>query len=163
MVPREVPIISPQRVPITVPPPRVPDTVTPPRVMKPRVPIISQEYPIEYSRQRNIVGNNNQQQLKQTYPIIITQLYQDINQVQSKSTPATNHQHWLMNIHEKVKDIQQVIEICLKDNIIRHPRKMTHHDYITNMANGIIDDDAGKEFNYRQLSNNPKHKKIRKQ
>ena len=37
---------------------------------------------------------------------------------------------------------------------------MTQNKYLTKMANTIIDDDTGNEFNYRQLSKNPKHKKI---
>ena len=39
-------------------------------------------------------------------------------------------------------------------------KKMTHHDYLTKMASKIIDDDAGKELNYRQLSKHPKHQNI---
>ena len=55
VVPGEVPTIAPLRVPITVPPPRVPAIVTPPRVMTPRIPMISQEDPIEDSRKRDTV------------------------------------------------------------------------------------------------------------
>ena len=55
LVPREVPMIGPPRVPITLPSLRVPATVTPPRVMTPRVPMISQEGTIEESRQRDTV------------------------------------------------------------------------------------------------------------
>ena len=109
MVPREVPTIATPRVPITVTPPRVPVTVTTPRVMTPRVPMISQEDPVEDIRQRDTGKDNSQHQLKHIYPTRITQLYQEINQVDS-------------------------IE-----------RTMTNHDYLTKMANGIIDDDTGKE------------------
>ena len=35
---------------------------------------------------------------------------------------------------------------------------MTQHDYMTKTANKIIDEDTGKELNYRQLSNHPKYK-----
>ena len=40
---------------------------------------------------------------------------------------------------------------------------MTQHDYLTQMENAIIEDDTGKESNYRQLSNHPKQHKIWKQ
>ena len=49
-----------------------------------------------------------------------------------------------MNIHEQVKFTPQVIDNCLKENVSRIPRTMTYHDYPTNMANAIIDDDTGK-------------------
>ena len=39
---------------------------------------------------------------------------------------------------------------------------MKQHDYNTNMDNAIIDDEIGEESNYPQLSNDPKHQKIRK-
>ena len=55
VLPKEVPMIAPTRVSVTVPSPRVPETVTPPRLVIPRSPMISQEYPIENSRQRDIV------------------------------------------------------------------------------------------------------------
>ena len=45
-----------------------------------------------------------------------------------------------------------MIENFIKDNAIIHPRTMTQHYYLTNMANAIIDDDTGKELNYHQLS-----------
>ena len=32
----------------------------------------------------------------------------------------------------------------------KHPQSMTQHDYLTQMANEIIDEDIGKELNYRQ-------------
>ena len=35
---------------------------------------------------------------------------------------------------------------------------MTHHNYLTKMANAIIDDDTGKELDYHQLSKNLKYK-----
>ena len=79
VVTREVPMIAPPRVPITVPPQRVPATETPPMVMTPRVPMISHEDPIEERRQRDTVENNNQQQLKHIYPTRITKLPQEIN------------------------------------------------------------------------------------
>ena len=34
---------------------------------------------------------------------------------------------------------------------------MTQHDYLTKMANAIIDDDSAKEFIYIQLSKHPKY------
>ena len=37
---------------------------------------------------------------------------------------------------------------------------MTQHNYLTKMANVIIDNDTGKKFNHCQLSKNPNHKKI---
>ena len=37
---------------------------------------------------------------------------------------------------------------------------MTKHNYLTNMANAIVDDETGKELNYRQLSKHPKYQKI---
>ena len=40
---------------------------------------------------------------------------------------------------------------------------MTQHKCLTKIDNAIIYDDTSKEFNYRQLSKNPKHKKIWKQ
>ena len=109
LLPREVPMIATPRVPSAVSPPRVPATVSLTRVMIPRVQMISQEDTIEDSRQMDAVENNKQQQLRHRYPTKITQLYQEINQVDS-------------------------IE-----------RTMTNHDYLTKMANGIIDDDTGKE------------------
>ena len=47
--------------------------------------------------------------------------------------------------------------------MIQHPETITQHNYLTKMANSIIDDDTGKELNYHQLSKNTKHKKIRKE
>ena len=55
VLPRELTTIAPTRVPVTVPSPRVSAEVTPPRVMTPRTPMITQEYPIEYRRQRDTV------------------------------------------------------------------------------------------------------------
>ena len=40
---------------------------------------------------------------------------------------------------------------------------MTQHNYLTNMANAIIDDDIGKELNYLQMIKHPKHQIIWKQ
>ena len=34
---------------------------------------------------------------------------------------------------------------------------MKNHNYMTKIANEIIDEDTGKELNYRQLSNHPKY------
>ena len=67
-----------------------------------------------------------------------------------------------MNIHEQVKSTPKVIEKCLKENKIRHPITMKQHDYNTNMDNAIIDDEIGEESNDPQLSNDPRHQKIRK-
>ena len=106
--------------------------------------MISQEDPIEDIRQKDTGENNNQHQLRHIYPTIITQLSQEINQVDISATTATRHQHLLINIHEQVDGTQQVIHNFLKENAIRHLRTMTHHDYLTNMANEIIDDDTGK-------------------
>ena len=109
VLPREVPTISPPRVPFTVPPLRVPAKVTLPRVMTTRVPMITQEDTVEDTRKRERVEHNNQHQLKHRYPTRITQLYQDINQAERAATTATRHHHWLMNIHEQVKATPQVI------------------------------------------------------
>ena len=103
VLPREVPTISPPRVPFTVPPLRVPAKVTLPRVMTTRVPMITQEDTVEDTRKRERVEHNNQHQLKNIYPTKITQLSQGINQVESAATTLNRHQHWLMNTHEKVK------------------------------------------------------------
>ena len=40
---------------------------------------------------------------------------------------------------------------------------MTQHDYLKNMVNAIIDNDAGRELNERQLSKHPNDQKTRKQ
>ena len=128
--------------------------------MIPRTLIITQEDPIEDSRQRDTVEHNNKHPLNHSYPTRITQLLQYINQVESTAKVATRHQHWLMNIYEQVRITPQFIDNCLKDNICKLPKTMTHHDYITNMANAIIDDDTGKELNYRQLSKHHKHQNI---
>ena len=125
--------------------------------------MISHEDPIEESIQRDTVEHNNQYQLKHIYPKRIIQLYWDINQVESAATTATIHLHWLMNIHEQVKATLQVIYNCLKYNTSRMPKTMTKHNYLTNMANAIVDDETGKELNYRQLSKHPKHHKMWKQ
>ena len=135
VLPREVP---------TIPPPSIPITVPPLRVMTPRVPMISQEDTIEDIIQMDAVENNRKQQLKHRYPTIITQRYKKINQVDSTETTATRQQHWLMNVHEQVKATPQFIDNFLKENMIRHPRKMTQHNYFTKMAKVIIDDDMGK-------------------
>ena len=79
VVPREVPTIAPPRAPITVPPPVVTTKVTPQRVMTPRTPKVTQEDPIEYSKQRDIDENNNQHQPKQRYTTRITKFSQEIN------------------------------------------------------------------------------------
>ena len=89
MLPREIPMIAHLTVPITLPTLRVPATVAPPRLMTHMVPMISQEETIEDIRQRDTVENNNPQQLKQRYPTRITQLYQDINQIDSTATSMT--------------------------------------------------------------------------
>ena len=107
--------------------------------------------------------NNKQQKLKHRYPTRITQLSQEINKVKSTSKTATRHQQCLIYVHEQVKATPQLIDNCLKYNMIRHPRTMTQHDYITKMANAIIDDYTVKELNYCQLSKHPKHQKIWKQ
>ena len=65
-----------------------------------------------------------------------------------------------MNIHEQVKAKTKVIDNCLKKNSIRLPKTITQHNYITKMANMIIDVDKGKELNYFQLSKHPKHQKV---
>ena len=86
-------MIAHLRVPITVPKMRVPATVAPPRLMTPMVPMISQEETIENIRQRDTVENNNPQQLKHRYPTRITQLSQDINQVDSTETSMTQYEY----------------------------------------------------------------------
>ena len=68
-----------------------------------------------------------------------------------------------MNVHEQVKAAPNLIDKCLQDNMIQYPRTITQHDYLAKMANATIDDDTGKEFNYRQLGKNPKHQKLWKQ
>ena len=68
-----------------------------------------------------------------------------------------------MNMREEVKATPKLIDNYIKENMIQNPRTMTQNDYITKMANMIIDDDTGKELNYRQLSKNAKHQKIWKQ
>ena len=69
----------------------------------------------------------------------------------------------MMNIHEQVKNTPQVIEKYLKENVCKLPQKMTHHSYLTHMANAIIDNDTGKDLNHCQVSKHTKYKKIRKQ
>ena len=105
------------------------------------------------------VENNKQQKLIHQYTTRITQLFQEINQVEITEKTTTRHQHWLINVHEQVKATQQLIDNRIQDNIIWHPITMTQHDYPTEMANAIIGDDTGKEFNYIQLSKHPKHQK----
>ena len=65
-----------------------------------------------------------------------------------------------MNIHEQVNATPQVIYNCIKEKSSRLPKLMTQHKYLTNVANAIIDDGTGKELNYLQMSNHPKHQKI---
>ena len=101
--------------------------------------------------------------MKHRYPTRITQLLQEINQVESAATEATIHQHCLMNINEQVKFTPQVIENCLKDNASILSQNIIQQDYPTNMANAIIDYDTGKELNYRQLSMHTKYQNIWKQ
>ena len=93
MVPMKVTTIAPTRVQVTVPPQRVTSEVTSPRVMTQRKPMIIQEDPIEYSRQRDKVEHNNQHQLKHRYPTRTTELSQETNQVESAATAAARHQH----------------------------------------------------------------------
>ena len=122
--------------------------------------MISQEDPIEYSRQKDTVEHNNRHPLKHRYPTRIAQMSQDINQVEVAAAAATRHQHWLMNIHEQVNTTPQVIDNCLKENACKPPKTMTHHDYPKNMANLIIDDDTVKEFSYLRCIKHTKHQKI---
>ena len=68
-----------------------------------------------------------------------------------------------MNLREQVKATPILIDNYIKENMIQNPRTMTQNDYLTKMANVVIDDDTGKESNYRQLSQYPKHQKIWKQ
>ena len=93
LVPREVQIISTTRVSVTVPPSRVPEIGTPLRVMISRSPMITQEDPIDESIQRYTVEHNNQHPLKHRYPTRITQMSQEINQVEGASKSSTRHQH----------------------------------------------------------------------
>ena len=88
---------------------------------------------------------------------------QKTNHIDSAEPPATMQQKWLMHIYEEVKTTPQGIDNCLKENACKLPKTMTQHDYLTNMANAIIDDDTGKELNYHQISKNTKHQKIWKQ
>ena len=60
------------------------------------------------------VEHNIQYPLKHIYPTRITKLSQDSNQVESAAPAATRHQHWLMNINEKVKTTIQLIENYLR-------------------------------------------------
>ena len=48
-----------------------------------------------------------------------------------------------MNLFEQVKATPQLIENFIHENIIRHSRNMTKHDYLAKMANAIIDNDTG--------------------
>ena len=109
VIPRIVPTIAPTRILVIVPPPRVPEEDTPWRVLKNRTPMVTEEDPVEDSRQRDTFEHNNHHQFKQRYPTRITQLSQEINQVESKATAATRHQEQLMNIHEPVNTTPQVI------------------------------------------------------
>ena len=93
LVPREVQRISTTRVPVTVPPYRVPEIGTPLRVMISRSPMITQEDPIDESIHRYTVEHNNQHPLKHRYPTRITQMSQEINQVEGSSKSSTRHQH----------------------------------------------------------------------
>ena len=119
----KVPTIAPTRVPVIVPPLRVSDEVTPPKVMTTRTPIITQEDPIYYSRQRDTVENNNQHKVKHRYPTIITHLSQEINHVESAATAATRHQQLPMNINEQVNTTPKVIDNCLKENACKLTKK----------------------------------------
>ena len=42
----------------------------------------------------------------------------------------------------------------------KHSQSMTHHIYLTHMANVIIDEETGKVSKYQQLSSHTKYKKI---
>ena len=148
MVPMKVTNIAPTRVKVTVPPQRVTSEVTSPRVMTQRKPMIIQEDPIEYSRQRDKVEHNNQHQLKHRYPTRTTELSQETNQVESAATAAARHQHLMMNIHEQVKTTPKLIDNYIKDNACKLPKTMTQYDYLTQISNAIIDYDTGKELNY---------------
>ena len=128
----QVPTIAHTRVPVTVPPPRVPAEVTPPRVMSPRKLMITQEDPIGYIRRRDTVELTNKNLLKHRYHTRITQLSQEINQVERATPAVTRHQQWMMNIHEQVKITPQVIDNCLNDNAFKIPQKITHQNYQTN-------------------------------
>ena len=89
--------------------------------------------------------------------------YWAVPHIKSTATTDNNHQKWIINVHKQVKAAPQFIDNFIHDNMIRHSKTVTQHNYLTKMAKKIIDDDTGKEFNYRQLSKHPKHKKICKQ
>ena len=144
MSPREVPTIVPMTVPVKVTPSRVPATAPPTMLMIPRSPIISHEDPIEDSSQRDTFEHNNKHERKHKYPARITQLSQELNQVESAETTSTRHQNWLMNIHEQVKATPKVIDNYLKYNAIRILRKVTQHDHLSKIVNTIIDEDTKK-------------------
>ena len=121
---REVPKVAPLRVPVIVPSPRVPMTVAPPRVIEPRDPVISHEENIEDIRQINMIESDKVQQKYHRYPTGITQLSQEINQAENKATPThnTQHQQWLLDLHEKVKGTPNLINTCLQENMTNHPQ-----------------------------------------
>ena len=117
VLPREVTTIAPTRGPVTVPPPKVPATVTLPSVMPPRSPMITQDNPSEESRHMDAVKHKNQHPLKHKYPTSITQLSQEINQVESAAPSATRHKHWMMNIHEQMNTTTKLIDNYPKENL----------------------------------------------
>ena len=141
MVPREVTMVAHPMVSIKVPSLRVTMTVAPLRVIEPRVPVISQEDNIEDIIQMDMVESEKVQQKHHRHPTRITQLSQEMNQVEHTSTPShnTRHQQWLMNLHEQMKDTPQLINTCIQENLVKQPQSMTHNEYLTQMSNEIID------------------------
>ena len=99
VVPTEVPKIAPPVVSIKVFIPRVHMTLAPLRVITHRVSMISQEDNIEYIRQMIEVENNKRHHRRHLYLTIITQVSQEINQVNSTATTANKHKQCIMNVN----------------------------------------------------------------
>ena len=55
----------------------------------------------------------------------------------------TQHQKWLSNLHNQLKDTPNVKDICLQEILAINTQPVTHHDYLNKMANAIIDEDMG--------------------
>ena len=60
-------------------------------------------------------------------------------------------QKWLWNVHNQVKDTPHLIANCRQEILARNDQLGTQHDYLTKMANAIIDEDIGVAMYYRQL------------
>ena len=72
----------------------------------------------------------------------------------------TQHQKWLRNVHNQLKYTPHLISNRLQENLEINDPTEIQHDYLTKIANAIIDEDTGIAMEYRHLVKNPKQRPV---